>query len=135
MGLLLAKNKDCQAYHPLKNNCDTDRYFFQYILSKNNISLDNFIFLNEEIRLGVNIGKKQSLYFFDSLSPDGSLESSYMRRKNEIISTINIPQIIRVNVQLIYSWYLDHCNRVKNDNVFNFQIAKYMNEYTVSYSC
>lgn len=130
LGLLLAKNENCSVYHALKNDCDKE--FLQHVMALNNIPEESFTFLEEEIKLGVNIGQKPSLYFFDTVSPDGSLENTFLRKRTEIISTINLPRVIKVNVQLIYSWYLEHCNRVRDENVFNFKIEKLMNEYTVS---
>lgn len=130
LGILLAKKENYSVYHALKNDCDKE--FLQHVVAVNNIPDENFTFLEEEIKLGVNIGKKPSLYFFDTVSADGSLENTFLRKRTEIISTINLPRVIKVNVQLIYSWYLEHCNRVRDDNVFNFKIEKLMNEYTVS---
>lgn len=129
LGFLLARDKGCTVYHTLKNNCD--KYFIQYLLSVNNIPKDNFLFLEDET-IAANRRQKLDLYFFDSVNIDGSLESTFLKRRNDFKCKLQIPSKIRIKVQLIYSWYLDHCNRVCDENVFNFNIAKCINEYMVS---
>ncbi|KAJ8922870.1 hypothetical protein NQ315_007905 [Exocentrus adspersus] len=126
-GLLLAKN-GCNVYHAVKNNEDAE--FLEYVLKLNKISLEKFSIRKEKfsITLNKNMPRKQCIYFFEAINIDGSLENiSPLDKQSEITL---IPKSIGVTVQLIYSHYIDHCNHVNDENVLNFRIAKYMNEYS-----
>lgn len=127
-GLLMAKN-GCSVYHTVKTGQDIE--FLRHVLELNNISLDKFSIRDEKfsVILNQNISRKQCIYFFEPISTDGSLENiSPLDKHNEITL---VPKRIGISVQLIYSSYIDHCNLVKDENVLNFRIEKYMNQYSV----
>ncbi|XP_023013258.2 protein arginine N-methyltransferase 9 isoform X1 [Leptinotarsa decemlineata] len=124
LGFLLSKNNNSKIYYTLKN--DTDAIFFDYIMTQNNLPKGRLSILDEEELIG---SQRKCLFFFDVISPDGLLETSpYRLGKKQ--RTIKLPQGVRVSVQLIYSSYIDRCNRVLDENVLGFRIGEFMNEYS-----
>lgn len=124
----MAKN-GCSVYHTVKNGQDIE--FLRHVLELNGIPLDKFSIRDEKfsVVLNQNISRKQCIYFFDPVSIDGSLENiSPLDKQNEVTL---VPKRIGISVQLIYSSYIEHCNLVKDENLVNFRIEKYMNEYSV----
>ncbi|CAG9832228.1 unnamed protein product [Diabrotica balteata] len=123
LGFLLAKTSPCTVYHPIKT--EADKAFFDYVLNVNNIPKENFLIVNElEIK-----GQNSCTFFFDTVNVDGSLENCCLA-KNELGSSIYIPQSVTIVVQLISSSYIDFCNKVDDDNVFGFNIAEFINDYS-----
>ncbi|CAH1098606.1 unnamed protein product [Psylliodes chrysocephalus] len=124
LGFLLAKNNCSTVYHPIKT--EADRTFFEYVLSANHIPKERFVIVSE---LEVTPGQETCIFFFDTVNVDGSLENCCFK-KNEIGSSINIPQSLSIMVQLISSPYIEFCNRVDDENVLEFKIADVINEYS-----
>ncbi|KAJ8945432.1 hypothetical protein NQ318_009888 [Aromia moschata] len=126
-GLLMAKTTDSTVYHSVSNDADVE--FLKHILTLNNIPSERFTILDGKTSLVSNSRASQTaVYFFDPINTDGSLNSAAYRDQNIAHTTI-IPQMVTVKVQLIYSAYIDHCNKVEDENVLGFKIGKYMNEY------
>ncbi|KAJ8927099.1 hypothetical protein NQ314_020371 [Rhamnusium bicolor] len=130
-GFLMAKNNNT-IYHPVTK--DDDIEFFYHMLTVYQIPADQFILLEQRLAETPDISADQpSIYFFEPLNIDGSIENILHEKREEMETseTIVIPQSVKVNVQLIHSAYIDHCNKVNDENVLGFKIAKFMNEYTV----
>ncbi|KAG5892993.1 hypothetical protein JTB14_031844 [Gonioctena quinquepunctata] len=125
LGFLLAKNNNCTVYHTIKT--ESDKPFFEYILSQNNIPRERFVILDE---FEIDASEQRCLFFFDMISTDGSLENCGYKKLGESITSVKLPQSVKINVQLMHSPYIDRCNRVADENVLDFRIGEFINEYS-----
>ncbi|KAL1510043.1 hypothetical protein ABEB36_004699 [Hypothenemus hampei] len=141
LGFMLAAKQGCQFYTAIKTDCDF-RYvdFFDHILRTNNISDGKMIVVeNQMARNSILCGvhrylKECKACLIDPISSDGSIHPTMgLKEKlapDEQHDILMLPTKIVVKVMLIYSEQLEMWNVVNDQNLFNYKIAQFMNEYT-----
>ncbi|KAJ8984610.1 hypothetical protein NQ317_006072 [Molorchus minor] len=129
LGFILAMNiEGCRVWHTVKNNKDME--FLQHLLKINNIPQQKFaIHKSQEV---FSPGPEQYFVnFCDPVKVDGSVDV-LCGEDDEVdeIMVLKLPEGVVVKVQLIYSEYIEYCNKVNDDNLLGVKIAKYMNLYS-----
>ncbi|CAH1174194.1 unnamed protein product, partial [Phaedon cochleariae] len=124
LGFLMAK-RNCTVFHSIKNNCD--RALFERILDLNDIPKERFHILDEFV---LDASEHDCLFFCDVISRDGLLESSGFEMMEPHGRSVKIPQSITAHVQLVHSLYVERCNLVMDENVLDFRIGEFINDYS-----
>ncbi|XP_060531585.1 protein arginine N-methyltransferase 9-like [Cylas formicarius] len=135
-GFLMAK-RGSKFYTALKHDNSMQNIdFFDHVLKTNDVKgqmivLEEKLTCNTAMCVVFEYLTKCQFCLIDPISSDGSLQQSILfKEKNApLFNTIMLPKTLKVNAILINSWYLEYWNMVKDENVFDFKIAQYVNQY------
>ncbi|KAL3265932.1 hypothetical protein HHI36_010121 [Cryptolaemus montrouzieri] len=135
LGLLFAK-KGHTVYYFCKNF--SDAVFVRYLITKNDIDFSHIIIVEYNLYHVCisNISEKLDYILYEPVCYDGSLNTapiSNIMLGKQRFQTQLVFENVTIHFMLIYSSYLDYCNRVDPKNVKPFDdVAEEMNEYSGS---
>lgn len=129
-GLLMAK-KGAVCSHVYREECDLE--FFNYLVEINNIPSENFICIDPKAMENFSLYlEKPDILFTNFIKIDGSYSNVDTPIEIDDFGAIEtIPRKIKLRAMLIFSNYLDICNRVDDSKTLGFQISQHMNEFSV----
>ncbi|XP_066252340.1 protein arginine N-methyltransferase 9-like [Euwallacea similis] len=142
LGFILAAKQDCQFYTTIKPESDFKYMnFFDHILRINNISQGKMIVVENKMSHNTTMCgiykylKECKACLLDPISSDGSIHPSICLKEKirpDHPDILMMPTKVLVKVVLIFSSQLETWNVVADENVLNFKISSFMNEYTGS---
>ncbi|XP_026764373.2 protein arginine N-methyltransferase 9-like [Galleria mellonella] len=118
---------------------DVDRVFFETVFEANNVPLSKLhILVGDEWGQEVFRDEKYHAIFCNIFDLWGDVElrnmeiAQHLKQSHLLQGGLFMPSNVKVMGQLINSHWLDINNRVYDENVSNFKMAKHVNKYQVS---
>lgn len=135
LGLKYAKNKSNKLYCIAKN--ENDKLFIQYICIINDIPQQNVTIIEGKMLNHILESCKFDIIVLNPISKNGTLHDNFVLNYELCKMCLNpggmiYPKSVNLICQAIESDYLYSFNIVNDENLFGFNLADQVNEYSVS---